>query len=272
PYKQRFGPLPGDVFHAPFPNALHGVSVEDSLAAIRQIFKASIEPSQVAAIAFEPVQGEGGFYVAPKEWLVALRELCDAHGILLICDEVQSGFARTGKIFAIEHSGVAPDLITVAKSLAGGMPLSGVIGKAAIMDAVDPGGLGGTYAGNPVACAAAIAVLDAIEEEGLLARADHVGEKVRGALEALAQTHDEIAEVRGLGAMLAIEFMRDGQAAPELAKHLSQACLERGLILLTCGLYGNVNRILVPITAPDEHLDEGLAIIKDAMTDVLGPT
>ncbi|MEO1174123.1 MAG: aminotransferase class III-fold pyridoxal phosphate-dependent enzyme, partial [Myxococcota bacterium] len=262
-------PLPGDVFHAPFPNALHGVSVEDSIQAIHRIFKASIEPEQVAAIAFEPVQGEGGFYVAPQAWLKAIRELCTAHGILMVCDEVQSGFARTGKMFAIEHSGVQPDLITVAKSLAGGMPLSGVIGKAEIMDAVDPGGLGGTYAGNPVACASALAVLDAIEQDGLLARSDEVAARVRGGLEALAAKHKEIAEVRGLGAMLAMEFMRDGKPAPELAKQVSQACFERGLILLSCGLYGNVNRILVPVTAPDEHLDEGMAIVQAAVNDVL---
>ena len=269
PYKHRFGPLPGDVFHAPFPNQLHGVSVDDSLAGIKQIFKAAIEPEQVAAIAFEPVQGEGGFYVAPAEWIRALRELCDAHGILLLCDEVQSGFTRTGKYFAIEHAGVQPDLITVAKSLAGGLPLSGVIGKASVMDAVEPGGLGGTYAGNPVACAAALGVLDAIEEENLLARADDVAARVRSALDDMAAAHGEVAEVRGLGAMQAIEYMRNGQPAPEIAKAMGAACLSRGLILLSCGLYGNVNRILVPVTASDAHIDEGLAIMRGALKDVL---
>ena len=270
PYKHDFGPLPGDVFHAPFPNALHGISVEDSLRGIRQIFKAAIEPEQVAAIAFEPVQGEGGFYVAPPDWIRALRELCDAHGILLICDEVQSGFTRTGKLFAIEHSGVKPDLITVAKSLAGGLPLSGVIGRTEVMDSVPPGGLGGTYAGNPVACAAALAVLDAIEQENLLARAETVGARIRSSLEGFAARHQQIAEVRGLGAMLAIEYMQSGQPAPQVAKAVGQACLERGLILLSCGLYGNVNRVLVPITAPDEHLQEGLDILSAALDAVLG--
>ena len=270
PYKHKFGPLPGEVFHAPFPNPLHGISVENSLAGINQIFKAAVEPEQVAAIAFEPVQGEGGFYVAPDEWLQALRALCDQHGILLICDEVQSGFARTGKMFAIEHSGVQPDLITVAKSLAGGLPLSGVIGKASIMDAVAPGGLGGTYAGNPVACAAALAVLEAIQEDHLLARADAVASRVRTALEAMASQHIDIAEVRGLGAMLAIEYIQNGKPAPAVAKAVSAACLDRGLILLSCGIYGNVNRILVPVTAPDAHIDEGLQIMHAALDQVLG--
>lgn len=269
PYKHGFGPLPGDVFHAPFPNPLHGVSIEASLEGIQRVFKAQIEPEQVAAIAFEPVQGEGGFYIAPPEWIRALRELCDAHGILLISDEVQSGFGRTGKYFAVEHSGVKPDLITVAKSLGGGLPLSGVIGRAPVMDAIAPGGLGGTYAGNPVACASALGVIAAIDDEGILARADEVAARIRARLDKMAQEHPEVAEVRGLGAMLAIEFMRDGQPAPDVAAALSRQCLENGLILLSCGLYGNVNRILVPITASDAHLDEGLSIMEDALRRVL---
>lgn len=270
PYKHGFGPLPGDVYHAPFPMALHGVSAKESLDAIRRIFKTAIEPEQVAAIAFEPVQGEGGFYVAPFEWMRALRSICDEHGILLLADEVQSGFARTGKLFAIEHSGVRPDLITVAKSLAGGLPLSGVIGRAAVMDSIDPGGLGGTYGGNPVACAAGLAVLEAIEEERLLDRAVEVGHHIRSALEAMAAAHPEVvAEVRGLGPMLAFELMRAGEPAPDLARGLCQAALRRGLIVLPCGLYGNALRILVPITAPNDHLDEGLAILRASLDEVV---
>ena len=268
PYKNKFGPLPGDVFHAPFPNPLHGVSIEDSIAGIKQIFKAAIEPEQVAAIMFEPVQGEGGFYVAPPAWIRTLRDICDEHGILLVSDEVQSGFTRTGKLFAVEHSGVPVDLITVAKSLGGGLPISGVIGRADAMDAIDPGGLGGTYAGNPVACAAALAVLDVIEEEGLLARAEAMGGHIRRSLEEMAKDHPSIAEVRGLGAMLAMEFMKDGKPAPDMAKALSQASLERGLILLPCGLYGNANRVLVPITASDAHIDEGLDIMRTALKQI----
>lgn len=268
PYKQGFGPLPGDVFHAPFPNALHGTSVEESLSALHRIFKASLEAEEVAAIAFEPVQGEGGFYVAPFEWIRALRELCDQHGILLISDEVQSGFTRTGPLFALEHSGVKADLLTVAKSLAGGLPLSGVIGRASVMDAVPPGGLGGTYGGNPVACAAALAVMDAISEEGLVERAAAVGKRIRMALDALKAAHGFVAEVRGLGPMLAIEYCRNGTPAPEIARAVSQEALQRGLIVLPCGIYGNVTRILVPITAPDEHIDEGLAILAACLAAV----
>ncbi len=270
PYKQGFGPLPGDVFHAPFPVALHGVSEADSLAGIRRIFESSLPPSEVAAIAFEPVQGEGGFYVAPPSWILALRALCDEHGILLLADEVQSGFTRTGRYFAIEHSGVKPDMITVAKSLGGGLPLSGVVGRADVMDAVPPGGLGGTYAGNPVACAAAIAVLDAIEQEDLLGRAERLGLRLRALLEPLVHRHPKIAELRGLGPMLALEYQRDGVPAPDLASAVSAACLRRGLLLLTCGVYKNVSRILVPVTVPDPHLEEGVEILSGALAEVLG--
>ena len=189
PYKKNFGPMPAEVFHVPFPIEHHDVTVDDSLKALQFLFKADIEPTRVAAIIIEPVQGEGGFYIAPNELLLALRRICDEHGILLIADEVQSGFARTGKMFAIEHSGVEPDLIAMAKSLAGGLPLSGVIGRAAVMDAAEPGGLGGTYAGNPVACAAALAVLDVIEEEKLLQRADAVGARIKAKLEKMARSN-----------------------------------------------------------------------------------
>ena len=275
PYKTGMGPFPSEIYHAPFPTALHGVSAEDSLAAINTIFKADIEPEQVAAIIIEPVTGEGGFYPAPFEFLVELRKLCDRHGILLIADEIQTGFARTGKMFAIEHSGVVPDLITVAKSLAGGFPLSGVIGKADIMDAVPPGGLGGTYGGNPVACAAALTVLEVIEEEGLLQRSLDIGERLTGRLKGLAgrMTGKRIGEVRGLGGMVAIEIVSgaDGRTPdPDLTKSLTAKCLENGLVLLSCGLYGNVIRILVPLTASDEIVDEGLDIIERSMVELAG--
>ncbi|MGB3319976.1 MAG: 4-aminobutyrate--2-oxoglutarate transaminase, partial [Sphingopyxis granuli] len=209
PYKRSFGPLPGEVFHLPFPIAHYGVGVEDSLRALSLLFAADIEPSRVAAIIVEPVQGEGGFHMAPPELLQALRRICDEHGILLIADEVQTGFARTGRMFGIEHGGIEPDLMTVAKSLAGGFPLSGVIGRADIMDAAQPGGLGGTYAGSPVACAAALAVLDVIEEEGLVARANAIGERLRTTLEAFAARNDllPIGHVRGPGAMVAFDLL-----------------------------------------------------------------
>ncbi|MGB7410470.1 MAG: 4-aminobutyrate--2-oxoglutarate transaminase, partial [Sphingopyxis granuli] len=209
PYKRSFGPLPGEVFHLPFPIAHYGVGVEDSLRALSLLFAADIEPSRVAAIIVEPVQGEGGFHMAPPELLQALRRICDEHGILLIADEVQTGFARTGRMFGIEHGGVEPDLMTVAKSLAGGFPLSGVIGRADIMDAAQPGGLGGTYAGSPVACAAALAVLDVIEEEGLIARANAIGDRLRTTLAAFAARNDllPIGHVRGPGAMVAFDLL-----------------------------------------------------------------
>lgn len=209
PYKKQFGAMPGDVYHVPFPIPHHGVTVEDSLKAISFLFKADVDPERVAAIMIEPIQGEGGFYEAPQELMIALRKICDTHGILLVADEVQSGFARTGKMFGIEHSGVEPDLITMAKSLAGGFPLSGVLGKAHIMDATDPGGLGGTYAGSPVACAAALAVLDIIEEEKLLARANAMGKMIKARLESFSMRNDmvPVAAIRGPGAMIGFEIM-----------------------------------------------------------------
>jgi 4-aminobutyrate aminotransferase/(S)-3-amino-2-methylpropionate transaminase len=264
PYKAGFGPFPGDVFHAPFPNPLHGVSVADALKGIEHIFKSEIEASRVAAMIIEPVQGEGGFYVAPFEFLQALRKICDEHGILLIADEVQTGAARTGSFFAIEQSGVVPDLITLAKSFAGGFPLSAVVGRAEVMDAPPPGGLGGTYAGNPLACAAALAVIEAIEQEGLLARSRALGERLRARFEEMAGKYEAIGDVRGLGAMVAIELFEDAQRSapnPELTKALIGRALEKGLILLSCGLYGNVVRVLMPLTASDAIVEEGLDII-----------
>ena len=274
PYKAGFGPLLPDVYHAPFPVEYHGVGVAQSLAAIEQLFKADVDPQRVAAIIVEPVQGEGGFYPAPPAFLRALREVCDRHGIVLIADEIQTGFARTGRMFAIEHSGVVPDLITVAKSLAGGVPLSGVIGRADIMDAPPAGGLGGTYAGSPLGCAAGLAVLDIIESEGLCARADRQGAMLRSRLEDLRLRWPCIGDVRGLGAMVAMELVRDRRAdAPdaELTRALVQAAGRRGLVLLSCGVYGNVIRFLAPLTLPDAQLAEGLAILEAALEDVAGP-
>ena len=267
PYKLGFGPFPGEVYHAPFPNALHHVTVEQSLAAIQMIFKASIDPKRVAAIIIEPVQGEGGFYVVPHEFMRALRAICDQHGILLIADEIQSGFARTGKLFAMEHFDVLPDLMTMAKSLAGGMPLSGVCGRAELMDAPAPGGLGGTYAGNPLAVAAALAVLDIIEEEQLCARANQLGDLLKARVEAAKVDVPQIAEVRGLGGMLAVEFHHadTGAPNPEFTKKVQAHALKNGLLLLTCGVYGNVIRFLFPLTIPDAVMAEALTKLDAAL-------
>ncbi|AFT88192.1 4-aminobutyrate--2-oxoglutarate transaminase [Paraburkholderia phenoliruptrix] len=269
PYKLGFGPFPSDVFHAPFPNPLHGVSTADSLKAIEFLFKADIDPKRVAAIIFEPVQGEGGFYPAPVEFVRALRKLCNEHGILLIADEVQTGFARTGKLFAMHHYDVVPDLMTVAKSLAGGMPLSGVIGRAEVMDAAAPGGLGGTYAGNPLALAAAHAVLDIIDEEKLCERAVVLGERVKTKLIALQKDAPQIADVRGPGAMVAVEFCKPGSTEPDadFTKRVQARALERGLLLLVCGVYSNVVRFLFPLTIQDTVFDEALAILEDVIKD-----
>ncbi|MGH8243265.1 MAG: 4-aminobutyrate--2-oxoglutarate transaminase [Steroidobacteraceae bacterium] len=272
PYKAGFGPFPAEVYHAPFPNALHGISVDDAFAALAMIFKCDIAPERVAAIVVEPVQGEGGFYVAPKDFMTRLRELCDRHGILLVADEIQSGAGRTGRMFAMEHYGVPADLYTLAKSIAAGFPLSAVVGRADVMDACGPGGLGGTYAGNPVACAAALAVLAVFDEERIFERADRLGERVGAALDALAARHLEIVEVRRLGAMIAFELGDDGDAqrpAAELTKKLTARARELGLILLSCGIYGNVVRILVPITAEDAVVDEGLGILAKAASELL---
>jgi 4-aminobutyrate aminotransferase len=266
PYKKGFGPFPGSVFHVPYPSELHHISTADTLTAIERLFKADIDPTQVAAIIFEPVQGEGGFNVAPRELVAAIRRLCDEHGIVMIADEVQSGFARTGKMFAMDHYADQPDLMTMAKSLAGGMPLSGVVGKADIMDAPAPGGLGGTYAGNPMAVAAAHAVLDIIKDEKLCQRADALGERLRLTLTDCREHCPELAEVRGLGSMIAAEFCDAQTGAPSAAtaQRIQKAALEQGLLLLTCGQYGNVIRFLYPLTIPDEQFDAALKIIASA--------
>ena len=277
PYKTNFGPFPADIFRAPFPNAMHGIGVEDALAALDLLFRTDADPERVAAMVVEPVQGEGGYYVAPFEFLRELRRICDAHGILLIADEVQSGFGRTGRWFAIEHSGVAPDLIAVAKSLAGGFPLSGVIGRAEVMDSVPPGGLGGTYGGNPVACAAAVAAIQAIEDEGLLRRSLELGERLTARLREMAESNwlPYVGEVRGLGGLVAVEFVRERgsrEPNPELTKELTARAATNGLILLSCGLYGNVVRIMVPLTASDAIVDEGLGIMERSLREVVGAT
>lgn len=271
PYKIGFGPFPAEIFHAQFPNALHGVSVDESIASIESIFKNDIEASRVAAIIVEPVQGEGGFNVAPFDFLQRLRALCDQHDILLIADEIQTGAGRTGTWFAIEQSGVAPDMITMAKSMAGGYPISGVVGRAEVMDAPAAGGLGGTYAGSPIACAAALAVLEVFEKENLLARSRTLGTHLMARLNVIAAKDKRISDVRGLGAMVAIELCKGGDAHQpdaDLAKALATEATKRGLILLTCGTYGNVVRILVPLTASDAIVDEGLAIIEASLAAI----
>ena len=271
PYKTGFGPFPGEIFHAQFPNAAHGVSVDDSIASIEGIFKNDVEASRVAAIIVEPVQGEGGFNVAPTEFLQRLRALCDQHGILMIADEIQTGAGRTGTWFAMEQSGVAPDMITMAKSMAGGYPISGVVGRAEVMDAPAAGGLGGTYAGSPIACAAALAVLDVFAKENLLERSRQLGAHMMSSLKTMAGKYKCVADVRGLGAMVAIELCKNGdphQPNADMAKALASEATQRGLILLTCGTYGNVVRILVPLTASDAIVDEGLAIMDACLAAV----
>lgn len=270
PYKTKFGIAPAGIFHVPFPVPQHGTSVEDSLKALDYLFRADIGPENVAAIIIEPVQGEGGFHSAPKELLEKLRAICDAHGIMLIADEIQTGFARTGKMFGIEHSGVSPDLMTVAKSLAGGFPLSGVIGRADIMEAAEPGGLGGTYAGSPVSCAAALAVMDVIAEEGLVERANTIGAAMKARLEQIALRNDVVPfmAVRGPGAMIAFDIVNntaDAQPDATATKRVTQAALEAGLILLSCGVHGNTIRLLNPLTITDALLEEGMDLLEQAL-------
>ena len=271
PYKAGFGPFPAEVFHAPYPHPYRGVTGEDSLEAIEHIFKDDIEPGRVAAIVVEPVLGEGGYVPAPPEFLVALRELCDRHGIVMVADEVQTGFARTGRWFAVEHASVEPDLVCMAKSLAGGFPLSAVTGKVEIMDAPGPGGLGGTYGASPLSCAAALAVIDVIETEGLAERAQAIGSQVVKTAEGWAETDPRIGEVRGLGAMVGIEMVADPDTRapdPERTKAITNAALEEGLLLLSCGVNSNVLRVMVPLTASDDLVSEGLEMMGRAMAAV----
>jgi len=270
PYKVGFGPMMGDVFHVPFPLEMHGIDVETSLDVLDKLFKADVDPKRVAAIILEPVQGEGGFYDVPRPLMKSLRELCDEHGILLVADEVQTGFARTGKLFAMEHYDVVPDLTTMAKSLAGGFPLSAVTGRAELMDAPGPGGLGGTYAGNPLAIAAAHAVLDVIEEEQLCDRANQLGNRLKQRLESLRSDIPHIMDIRGLGFMNAVEFKVPGSDKPnaDFTNAVRLKALEKGLILLTCGVYSNVIRFLAPITIQDEVFNEALDLIEASIREV----
>ena len=272
PYKAGLGPFAPEVYRVPFPSAYRGPSAAEALAALRHAFLTLVAAEDVAAIVFEPVQGEGGFIPATREFVVGLREICDEHGIVLVSDEVQSGFARTGRFFAIEHFDVEPDLITVAKSIAMGLPLSGVLGKAAIMDAPSEGGVGGTFVGNPVAQAAALAVLDVIADENLVERSAALGETMRARMESWQGRFPQVGDVRGLGSMLALELVEDAaskQPATELASRVVAEALARGLLLLKSGVHGNCIRVLVPLVISDSELDEALQVWEDALVAAL---
>jgi 4-aminobutyrate aminotransferase/(S)-3-amino-2-methylpropionate transaminase len=268
PYKKGFGPFTPEIYHAPFPAEYLGVSAEASLQALEQLFKNDIQPDRVAAIIIEPVQGEGGFYPVPDGFLRSLRKLCDKYGILLIIDEIQTGFARTGRMFATEYDGVEPDIMTLAKGIAGGYPLAAVVGKADIMNAPEPGGLGGTYAASPLGCAAGLAVLDVIEKESLCDRAVELGNRLKAGLLLLQEDFPEvIGDVRGIGAMVAMELISAGDVNrpdADLTRALTLKAAEMGLILLSCGVRGNVIRILAPLTIKPEQVEEGLGILDEA--------
>ncbi|HGW1186025.1 TPA: aminotransferase class III-fold pyridoxal phosphate-dependent enzyme, partial [Klebsiella pneumoniae] len=270
PYSAGMGLMPGHVYRALYPCALHGVSDDEAIASIHRIFKNDAAPEDIAAIIIEPVQGEGGFYAASPAFMQRLRALCDEHGIMLIADEVQSGAGRTGTLFAMEQMGVAADITTFAKSIAGGFPLAGVTGRAEVMDAIAPGGLGGTYAGNPIACAAALAVLQIFEQENLLEKANQLGTTLRQGLLAIAEDHPEIGDVRGLGAMIAIELFEEGDRSrpnARLTADIVARARDKGLILLSCGPYYNVLRILVPLTIEEAQIEQGLKIIADCFSE-----
>ncbi len=271
PYKQAFGPYAAEIYQSPYPYAYRGWSSERAMTALEELLESSVSPDRVAAVVIEPVLGEGGFVPAPPEFMRALRALTEREGILLIADEIQTGFGRTGRMFGIEHSGVAPDLMTIAKSLAAGFPLSGVVGRAEVMDGPAPGGLGGTYAGNPVACAAALAVLDVMRDEHLPERAARIGSLLEERLQGWAAEHPLIGDVRVLGAMAGIELVRDRQtkepADRETAAVLG-AARDRGLILLRAGTHHNVIRTLMPLVIPDDQLEEGLEIVAASLTEV----
>lgn len=269
PYKQNFGPFPAEIYHATYPNEYRGVSSDDALAELDHLFATDVAPDRVAAILIEPVQGDGGFLRAPDAFLRALRERCTRHGIVLILDEIQAGFGRTGKQFGFQHSGIQPDLVTVAKSLAGGMPLSGVVGRAEIMDAPTPGGLGGTYGGNAVACAAALAVMDLFEEEDLLAQGEQRAAQLREGLLALQNRYPCIGDVRGLGFMQAIEIVADDAAqTPDanLAQAIIDQAREAGLLVIKCGVYRNVVRFLAPLVTTEAQISEALRMLDQALT------
>ncbi len=274
PYKKGFGPFTPEIFHVPFPAEYLGISADDSLEALDQVFKNGIEPGRVAAIIIEPVQGEGGFYPVPEGFLKRLRKVCDHHGIVFICDEIQTGFGRTGTMFSCEQDGVEPDIITLAKGIAGGFPIAAVVGKRAIMDGPEPGGLGGTYAGSPIGCAAGLAALQVIENEGLCERANEVGTRLREGLERIRARHPgRVGDIRGRGAMVAMELIRDGDDSDpdsDLPGALVKEAANRGLLLLSCGVRGNVIRILTPLTIPFEHLEEGLETLSDSFDACVG--
>ena len=271
PYKKSFGPFPAEIYHAPFPMEYHGVSVEAAIGALETLFQTDIDPADVAALILEPVLGEGGFYPAPDNFLHALRKKCDQHGIVFIADEIQTGFGRTGKMFCMQHSGVEPDLITQAKGIAGGFPIAAVTGKATIMDAPHPGGLGGTYGGSPLGCAAGLAVMEVIAEERLVERAQKIGQRFMEQLGRLQQQFpNQVGNIRNRGAMIAMELVREGDASqPDagLTKSLVVAAADQGLILLSCGTHGNVIRFLPPLTIPMELVDEGMAIVADCIAN-----
>lgn len=273
PYKKGFGPFTPEIYHVPFPAAYLGISADDSFNALEQLFRNDIEPNRVAAIIIEPVQGEGGFYPVPEGFLARLRQICDQHGIVFICDEIQTGFGRTGRMFACQHAQVEPDLMTLAKGIAGGFPLAAVVGKQAVMDGPDPGGLGGTYAGSPLGCAAGLAVLQVMEKEDLVNRAQVVGDRITAGLRAIGKKFPgRVGDVRGPGAMVAMELVKDGDARqPDaaLAKALVTEAAKNGLLLLSCGVRGNVIRVLTPLTIPLEHLDEGLSILEKSFSNCL---
>lgn len=262
PYKAGFGPFPGEVYRAAAPYPYRGVDTDEAITSLEHLFKSEVAAESVACVVLETVQGEGGFIPMPDDYLARLRELCDANGILFVADEVQSGVGRTGPMWAIEWSGVAPDLLVSGKSLGGGLPLAAVTGRAEVMDAPGPGGLGGTFGGNPVACAAAAVVLDTVAEPEFRARADELGRTLHARLDDLATRHDAIGDVRGLGPMLALEL---AEQSPDLAQRVTAAAFERGLLLLSCGLYGNVLRLLPPLTVTDEELNRGLAILEESL-------
>ena len=267
PYKAGFGPFAPEVYRAPVPNLYRGITTDDAIAGLKQLFKAEVDPATVACAVLEPVQGEGGFLPMPLDYLLRLQELCREHGILYVDDEVQSGVGRTGRMWAVEHyDGIAPNLLVSGKSIGGGLPLAAVTGAASIMDAVPPGGLGGTFGGNPLSCAAAIAVLDAVAEPAFLEEATALGEQLRSRLDALQAKHAAIGDVRGLGPMLAFEL---AEQAPEQASAIVAAAFERGLLLLACGMSGNVIRLLAPLTIDEEVLEQGLTLLEESLDAAL---
>ncbi|WP_000356385.1 4-aminobutyrate--2-oxoglutarate transaminase [Acinetobacter baumannii] len=271
PYKQNFGPFAGDVYHTPYPDPYLGFSAEDAIQALNDLFATQISPERVAAIIIEPVQGDGGFREAGLKFMKLLRELCNEHGIVLICDEIQTGFGRTGQMFGFQAAGIQPDLVTVAKSLAGGLPLSGVVGRSEIMDAPEPGGLGGTYAGNALACAAALAVLDIFEEEKLLEKSKQLGNTLRAGLEDIAKNYPQIGTIRGIGPMLAAEFVKDGNPfKPDaaFAQAVIDGCRERGLLVIKCGIHRNIVRLLAPLTTTTDQAQRAIEILRAAIKDV----